>query len=299
MDPLEISTKKLITQLIKSQDYYAEADTLINAIFLQYAKDLFRRIAFAKLNGKEFPNLSISSDEPKIKADLNRETKKDSCYSTTIEINIEKLSEYYDGIFRLINDLNQSHKEMDITVTLKYGDIRVYMNVSEGLMAINTLAVKRSQLRGGLWSTAGKRVEKPLILTLCNLFGVTDKYYRLKASDKETDEETDFEREIDFFFYNSIKNQEYKCEVKLMGKGNPESADAVIARASKVFVADKLSDLNKRQLESLDVQWVEMRSEGGFRRFVLALSNLGIPYTDFKGDIDSSLERAFDHIFKV
>jgi hypothetical protein len=27
----------------------------------------------------------------------------------------------------------------------------------------------------------------------------------------------------------------YKCEVKLMGKGNPESADAVIARDSRVL----------------------------------------------------------------
>lgn len=38
-----------------------------------------------------------------------------------------------------------------------------------------------------------------------------------------------------------------------MGKGNPESADAVIARDSKVFVADKLSDLNKKQLDTLKV----------------------------------------------
>ncbi|MBI5682045.1 MAG: CfrBI family restriction endonuclease [Deltaproteobacteria bacterium] len=32
-----------------------------------------------------------------------------------------------------------------------------------------------------------------------------------------------------------------------MGKCNPESADAVIARDSKVFIADKLSETNKRQ----------------------------------------------------
>ena len=37
----------------------------------------------------------------------------------------------------------------------------------------------------------------------------------------------------------------HRCEVKLMGRGNPESADAVHARSSQVFVADKLSDLNK------------------------------------------------------
>ncbi len=59
------------------------------------------------------------------------------------------------------------------------------------------------------------------------------------------------------------KNQ-HKCEVKLMGRGNPESADAVIAKDSKVFVADKLSDTNKKQLNSREVEWVELRSTGGF-----------------------------------
>ncbi len=51
-----------------------------------------------------------------------------------------------------------------------------------------------------------------------------------------------------------------------MGRGNPESADAVIARDSKVFVADKLSDTNKRQIDSLGVEWVELRINGGFSK---------------------------------
>jgi hypothetical protein len=56
-----------------------------------------------------------------------------------------------------------------------------------------------------------------------------------------------------------------------MGKGNPESADAVIARDSKVFIADKLSDLNKTQLDSRKVNWVELRNENGYQRFEKAL----------------------------
>ncbi len=46
-----------------------------------------------------------------------------------------------------------------------------------------------------------------------------------------------------------------------MGRGNPESADAVIARDSRIFVADKLSDTNKAQLNSLKVEWVELHSD--------------------------------------
>lgn len=83
------------------------------------------------------------------------------------------------------------------------------------------------------------------MLTLCKLYQVADENYAvtLKGTKKEIDE-TSFEREIDFYFKEG-KN-EYKCEVKLMGKGNPESADAAIARGSRVFVADKLSDTNKK-----------------------------------------------------
>jgi hypothetical protein len=32
----------------------------------------------------------------------------------------------------------------------------------------------------------------------------------------------------------------------------------------KVFVADKLSETNKRQLNSLGVEWVELRNHKGF-----------------------------------
>ena len=38
-----------------------------------------------------------------------------------------------------------------------------------------------------------------------------------------------------------------------------ESADAIFARASEVFVADKLSDTNKKQAKELKIKWVELR----------------------------------------
>lgn len=158
-------------------------------------------------------------------------------------------------------------------------------------------AVKRAALRGGLWSTAGKKVEKPLMLTLCKLYQVADENYavKLKGTNLEIDETT-FEREIDFYLKNGGNN--YKCEVKLMGKGNPESADAVIARDSKVFVADKLSDMNKRQLNSLNVDWVELRSENGFRKFSAVLDALKIKRGEMLEVSEENLENIFDKIMK-
>jgi len=147
-------------------------------------------------------------------------------------------------------------------------------------------------LRGGLWSTAGKRVEKPLMLALCKLYQVSEANYKIKTLGKS---EESFEREIDFYLCNDGK--EYKCEVKLMGKGNPESADAVIARDSSVFIADKLSNTNKAQLDSLKVHWVELRDENGFRRFAKVLAGLNIPYIDIEPYATLDLDRIFDEIF--
>ena len=55
--------------------------------------------------------------------------------------------------------------------------VSVDLNVSESLIVINTLAVKRAALRGGLWSTVGKSVEKYLMLTLCKLYQVPETNY--------------------------------------------------------------------------------------------------------------------------
>src|SRR3990167_6620030 len=130
--------------------------------------------------------------------------------------------------------------------------------------------------------------------TLCGLYGVPSKNYALKIKGKEI-EKDDFEREIDFYLVEN-KNQ-HKCEVKLMGRGNPESADAVIARDSKVFVADKLSDTNKKQLNSRKVEWVELRSDGGFKRFEIVLDSLNISHAKLPDNIDKELERVFKEIF--
>lgn len=133
------------------------------------------------------------------------------------------------------------------------------------------------------------------MLTLCKLYQVADENYavKLKGTKIEIDETT-FEREIDFYLLSG--SNQYKCEVKLMGKGNPESADAVIARDSKVFVADKLSDLNKKQLSSLNVNWVELRSENGFQKFAAVLDALKIKRGAILEVSEENLEKIFDEI---
>ena len=162
------------------------------------------------------------------------------------------------------------------------------MNINESLIVINTLAVKRSALRGGLWSTAGKRTEKYLMKTLCQIFEVPPKYYDQSKLISSM-------REIDFYLITDTKN--YRCEVKLMEKGNPESADAIFARESQLFVADKMSDLNKKQAEQLNVEWVELRTKEGYKRFTKVLDKFKIPYKSLNTDINKKLDIIFRKIF--
>lgn len=166
------------------------------------------------------------------------------------------------------------------------------MNVSESLIVINTLAVKRAALRGGMWSTAGKRAEKYLMLTLCKLYRVDSQYY--KTENFIRNRELDVDREIDFYLIN--QEHEYKCEVKLMGQGNPESADVIIARGSDVFVADTLSQQNKNQFDQLNISWVACRDENGYKRFAQVLQRFDIPFTEYNGNIENDLPEILDSI---
>ncbi|MCZ7609300.1 MAG: CfrBI family restriction endonuclease [Ignavibacterium sp.] len=290
--------KNIIRKLIKGKDYRIEIVTLINAEFLQYAIDFFKKVVDAKLKNenitvdwykKEFLNPNLSSSEIAINSGLNKKTITNMYNTARREIVIEASNEHYDILYNAIKELTEAEHELDLKLTIKLRGVSVDLNVSESLIVINTLAVKRAELRGGLWSTAGKRVEKYLMITICKVFDVPIVHY-------DQSRVPDSIREVDFYLIND--NNFYRCEVKLMGKGNPESADAIFARESSVFIADKLSDLNKQQATNLNCEWVELRSIEGYKRFSQILSKLRIPHTEFNGDIDRKLNIIFGELFK-
>lgn len=292
----------IITRVIKSQDYRIEIVNLINAEFLQFAVEFFKKIANAKLNSEEitidwykkaFMDDSLSSDEIAINSGLNKKTISNMYGTATKTIVIEAANEHFESLYNSIQSLVELEKEIDLTLTIKMKGVSVDLNVSESLIVINTLAVKRAALRGGLWSTAGKSAEKYLMLTLCKMYQVEEKYYDASHFVKDKGKKVD--REIDFYLLNNGK--EYLCEVKLMGKGNPESADAIIARDTNVFVADTLSLQNKNQCEQLNINWIALRDENGFKRFKIALEKLGIPHVDYLGDLEIDLPKILDSLF--
>lgn len=288
--------KRIIRKLIGGEDYRIEVVLLLDATFLEFALDFFEKVVHAKLKHesistdwykREFLNPSLPKEDIAINSGLNMKTIANMRNTATREIVLSESYLHYDQLFEILNELAKTDRELELTITIRLNGVGVDLSLSESLVVINTIAVKRAALRGGLWSTAGKRVEKPLMETLCELYKVPLENYSIRIASGAIAVEGEFEREIDFYLCSEGIN--HKCEVKLMGKGNPESADAVIARHSKVFVADKLSDSNKRQLDSLDVLWVELRSEVGYRKFGEVLDGLGIPHTKPSENIKASL----------
>ncbi len=295
-------TKNIIKKLIKGEDYRIEIVTLINAEFLQFSIEFFKKVAYAKIKNekistdwykKEMLDLNLPPDEIAINSGLNKKTITNMYNSGTKQVVIDASYQHYDTLYTAIDELTQI-EDIDLNLTIKFNKVSVDLNINESLIVINTLAVKRAALRGGLWSTAGKQTEGPLMVALCKMFDVPCENYSLKPRAKKV-KKGDVNREVDFFLHKDDK--EFKCEVKLMGKGNPESADAVIARDSQVFVADKLSDQNKTQLDNLGVEWVELRDDNGFLKFASVLDTLGIPHTQINGSIDVKLAKILKEIF--
>lgn len=289
--------KNIIKRLIKGQDYRIEIVALINAEFLQFAIDFFKKVVEAKLASqdltvdwykKAFLDKKLSSEEIAINSGLNKKTITNMYNSATKEIVIDAANEHYDVLYQSISSLIEGQNEIDLTLTVKFRGVSVDLNINESLIVINTLAVKRAALRGGLWSTAGKQVEKFLMMTLCKVFEVPPQYFDQSKIPTSM-------REVDFYLINGEKY--HRCEVKLMGKGNPESADAVIARDSALFVADKLSGLNKEQLDILKVEWVELRNTEGYLRFSKVLDHFKIPHQKIVQDLEEKIETALDEIF--
>ena len=287
-----IVIKNIIRKLLTGQDYRSEIVTLLDAEFLQYVVDFFKRVACAKLDNKDVTvdwykkeflcSDSFSPQEVAIHSGLNKKTITNMYNSGRKQIVLDASAEHYDTLYDAINSLTEQDS-IDIALTIKFRDVSVDLNINESMIVINTLAVKRSAISGGLWSTAGKQVEKPLMATLCALFQVPQKYY-------DQGNLPDSQRESDFYLFDD-KREGFPCEVKLMGKGNPESADAVYARGSRVLVANTLSDLNKEQMDTNGILWVELKDTNDYKRFEHVLNALSIPYKTFTGDIQGALDR--------
>ena len=283
----KVKIKTMVTQVIAGKDYRIVVQNAIATEFLNFCLNFFKQVVAAKIHSKSIDldwykktfvqDYSLRKEDIAYNAGINMKTITNMYRTSKREIVLQVAEENYDTLTVLIENLIETEPSLDIDLTIKFGKVSVELNLNETLIVINSLAVKRAAIRGGSYSAAGKNVEGPLMLVLCKLFSVDERYYSYSHKDGNRLVDSLIEREVDFFLKND--RHVFKCEVKLMGAGNSESADAVIARESRVFVADTLSQNNKNQLDMLGVEWVCLRDKNGWKRFGQALRALKIPHT--------------------
>jgi len=291
--------KNMIRKLLAGEDYRAAIVAILDAEFLQYVIDFFGRVVEAKLKNDtvtvdwykaEFLNPEHPEFDPSdiaIHSGLNMKTIENMRETSSKSVVLETSGEHYEALLNAIEDLVIEQNDVDVSLTIKFRTVSVDLNINESLIVINTLAVKRAALRGALWSAAGLRVEKPLMAALCALFRVPLKHFQQPVRPASAGKG---KRETDFYLIGNAE-EEYRCEVKLMGKGNPESADAAHARGTHVFVANTISDMGKEQLDGANIHWVQLRGENNYKRFEQVLTALSIPCQPFEGDLQETLDK--------
>lgn len=278
---------KTIEKLIKGEDYREEVVNAINAEFFDFTIIFFKKIVSAKLDSEEisldwykknFVNTdSYDPAENAIFAGMNKKTITNIYGTASRDIVLDVANANFDYLSALIDELKQdATDEIGISIKLTYHDVYVELNLAESLLVINALATKKAAIRGGAWSSIGKKVEKPLVTKLCILCGVPKDH--IDASIFIRNMELDYDREVDYKIYDVDMN-EIRVEVKLMGKGNPESADVIYARNTKMFIADTLSQQNKNQFNANNIPFIEMKNNkdvvGDFKK---ALDRLHVPH---------------------
>jgi len=278
---------KTIEKLIAGNDYREEIVNAINAQFFDFSISFFKKIVNAKLNSEEISlewykqnfinNSDLGPEESAIYAGMNKKTITNIYGTATKEVILNVANANFEYLSEMIEELKQdSTDEIGISIKLTYKDVYVELNLAESLIVINALATKKAAIRGGAWSSIGKKVEKPLVTKLCMICGVDREHIDDSVFIKNM--EFDYDREVDYYLLDKYMNK-IRVEVKLMGRGNPESADVIYARDTQMFIADTLSQQNKNQLDSNNIPYVEMKNNndviGDFQR---ALNRLNIPY---------------------
>ena len=276
-----------IEKLLKGEDYREDIVNTINAEFFDFTIKFFKTIVFAKLDSQEISlewysknfinNTNIDPAESAIFAGMNKKTITNIYGTASRDVVLNVANTNFKYLSSLIDELKQdATDEIGISIKLTYHDVYVELNLAESLLVINALATKKAAIRGGAWSSIGKKVEKPLVTKLCILCGVPEDH--IDSSVFLRNIELDYDREIDYKIYDKDMN-EIRVEVKLMGRGNPESADVIYARDTKLFIADTLSLQNKNQFNSNNILYIEMKNNndivGDFKK---ALDILNVPY---------------------
>jgi len=272
--------RKIIEELFRDGGNHRQAvfDD-INRRFLEYARDFFGNVARRKLLGEDINapdwyldalrDPTLDKNSIAILGGVPLKTVGNIYGSQRRQVVIEAGETNYIRLREILEEL-LARDDPQIMVTIKLGAVGVDLTIGESMIVVNSLAGRRAQRSGGVWSSSGNAVEEKLMLTLCELFEVPENC-RGKPASKSYHHQIDFTLKSD--------EREWLVEVKLTGKGNPENVKAVHAHKVKLLVVDRLSERAKETLLEDEIKWVALSEDGGYLQFGDALAAFGIPHT--------------------
>jgi hypothetical protein len=141
----------------------------------------------------------------------------------------------------------------------------IELNENESKIYEVVLTNAKRNISGGTYSCIGKQVEKAFCKKLCDIIGIK-KYEERNISST---------REIDFVIFNK-EDKKINIEMKLSGKGNPESADAAFSRDTNILIIDFLSPLMKNELLKKGICFVELSNNNIINDFMNVCRKLNI-----------------------
>ena len=178
--------RNTVDKLIHGLDYRDEVVNSINTVFFDFTINFFKQIVNAKINNHEinmewYKNFfmnpdKFSSDEIAIFAGLNKKTITNIYGTATKNIVLNAAKNNFEYLHSILSELeNDADSNLAITIKISYNNVNIDLSLTESLLVINALATKKIQIRGGAWSSIGKRVEKPLLDELCRMARIPKK----------------------------------------------------------------------------------------------------------------------------
>ena len=292
------SVAEVVKRALLGRDHRDVVIDLIDQEFILESMRFFDRIIKAKQAGiqgaSDWYERMLSRDSKDVKelawgSGTNLKTISNKLGSSRKELVLDEARKHLSTFRQLIDSLISDSS--DVELILRVNDSTVQLDTAETTVVLNALAVRRAGMRGGAWSSIGKQAEAPLMEALCRVFRVPEHRYSRRIENDTA------KREVDFYLYREV-GQPVKCEVKLMGKGNPESADHTAARQTNVFVASTLSQSTRNSLDEKNILWTELQVPNGLLRFQQTLGAYAIEYTAVSADeIEVNVERAVAETF--
>ncbi len=180
----------------------------------------------------------------------------------------------------------------DIGTSVKATNDRVSLDLAqpEGQIIVGLLGEALLQSLDIIMRRLSKRLELPLMLTLAKLYQVPAIHYAGTAMAAKTEDVS--------FCFISRSGVELRCELKLMGKGNPESTESIFSDNSNIVIVDKASETERCELHQFRKHWVELGVAEGYKRMFTVFTYLDIPCSEFDGDLDTALDSIIPAVFE-